>query len=79
MSWTTWPAAATAGSAGPLPPEHTRNTCIHLGREHDHDRFDKLHEEYLTEWVEDNIRYLYEVCADYVPWTDAKSSSEEER
>ena len=42
------------------------------------DRFDIHHEQYLEEWVEDSIRYLYEVCADYVPWTDAKSSSEED-
>ncbi len=42
------------------------------------DRFDIHHEQYLAEWVEANLRHLYEVCADYVPWVDAKSSSDEE-
>ena len=42
------------------------------------DRFDIHHEQYLADWVEANLRHLYEVCADYVPWTDAKSSSEED-
>ncbi len=42
------------------------------------DRFDILHDEWLDAWVEDNIRYLYEVCADYIPWNDAKPSSDEE-
>ena len=41
------------------------------------DRFDQLHDEYLDAWVEDNLRHLYEACADYIPWTDAKPSSEE--
>ena len=39
------------------------------------DRFDIHHEQYLSEWVEDSIRYLYEVCADYVPWRDAVPSA----
>ena len=42
------------------------------------DRFDQLHDEYLDAWVEDNLRHLYEACADFIPWTDAQPSSEEE-
>ena len=41
------------------------------------DRFDLIHEQYLEEWVEDNLRHLYEVCADLIPWSDALTSSEE--
>ena len=39
------------------------------------DRFDQLHDEWLDAWIEDNLRHLYEVCADYVPWVDAGPSA----
>ena len=41
------------------------------------DRFDLIHEQYLDEWVTDNLRHLYEVYADYLPWNDALTSSDE--
>ena len=41
------------------------------------DRFDLIHEQYLEEWVTDNLRHLYEVYADYLPWNDALTSSDE--
>lgn len=33
----------------------------------DRDRFDLIHDEYLEEWQEANLRHLYEACADYIP------------
>lgn len=37
------------------------------------DRFreDTLMEQALEEWKERNLAYLWEVCADEIPWNDA--------